>query len=92
MTFLVIMLESCRPDRMGCYCHYRPTTPNVDRIGETGARFTNAFTVNTPGEYGLVDLRKGEAGKIAPHVPYTDIVLDLPIAAKKLAEKDSRHV
>ena len=42
-------------------------------------------------QYGLVQLRKGEAGKISPHVPYRGIVLDLPIAAKERAERPSRH-
>ena len=31
--------------------------------------------------YGLVRLKKGDAGRIIPRVPYTDIVLDVPIAA-----------
>lgn len=40
-------------------------------------------TLKTMERYGLVQLEKGEGGRISPRVPYTDIVLDLPIAAPK---------
>lgn len=48
-------------------------------------------TLKTMEHYGLVRLEKGEGGKIAPRVPYTDIVLDVPIAAKKRAEGSSQR-
>jgi predicted transcriptional regulator len=38
-------------------------------------------TLKTMERYGLVRLKKGDAGRIIPRVPYTDIVLDVPIAA-----------
>lgn len=40
-------------------------------------------TLKTMEKYGLVRLKKGEGGRIAPRVPYTDIVLDVPIGARK---------
>ncbi len=39
-------------------------------------------TLKTLERYGLVRLNKGEGGRIIPRVPYTDIVLDVPIAAQ----------
>lgn len=36
-------------------------------------------TLKTMERYGLVHLKKGERGKLVPSVPYTDIVLDMPI-------------
>jgi predicted transcriptional regulator len=33
--------------------------------------------------FGLVRLDKGEGGRIVPRVPYSDIVLDLPIGARR---------
>ncbi len=39
-------------------------------------------TLKTMEHYGLVRLEKGAGGKIAPQVPYTEIVLDMPIAAR----------
>ena len=38
-------------------------------------------TLKTMERYGLVRLKKGDAGRIIPRVPYTGIVLDVPIAA-----------
>ncbi|MEE9259410.1 MAG: helix-turn-helix domain-containing protein [Nitrospinaceae bacterium] len=40
-------------------------------------------TLHTMEGYGLVNLLKKEDGKITPRVPYTDIVLDVPIGSKK---------
>ena len=39
-------------------------------------------TLKTLERYGLVRLNKGERGRIIPRVPYTDVVLDVPIAAQ----------
>ena len=36
-------------------------------------------TLKTMERYGLVRLNKGPGGRLAPSVPYTDIVLDIPI-------------
>ena len=40
-------------------------------------------TLKTMARYGLVSLKKGPGGKIAPRVPYTDIVLDVPVGPKE---------
>ena len=40
-------------------------------------------TLKTMARYGLVGLKKGPGGKIAPRVPYTDIVLDVPVGPKE---------
>jgi len=39
-------------------------------------------TLKTMEGYGLVQLNKGESGQITPRVPYTGIVLDVPITAQ----------
>ncbi len=36
-------------------------------------------TLRTLERYGLVHLEKGYKGRVAPRVPYSDIVLDVPI-------------
>ena len=36
-------------------------------------------TLKTLERYGLVHLKKGKGGKITPRIPYSDIVLDMPI-------------
>ena len=40
-------------------------------------------TLRTLERYGLVRLEKGLRGRIAPRVPYSEIVLDLPIGASR---------
>ena len=40
-------------------------------------------TLKTMERYGLVQLQKGKGGKVIPRVPYSDIVLDMPIGAGK---------
>lgn len=39
-------------------------------------------TLRTMEGYGLVRLKRNAGGKITPRVPYTDIVLDVPIGTK----------
>jgi predicted transcriptional regulator len=48
-------------------------------------------TLKTMEHYGLVRLTKGAGGRIAPRVPYSDIVLDVPLAAKEPAEVSARR-
>jgi predicted transcriptional regulator len=36
-------------------------------------------TLKTLERYGLVRLKRGKGGKISPHVPYSGIVLDMPL-------------
>jgi predicted transcriptional regulator len=38
-------------------------------------------TLRTMERYGLVKLDKGAGGKIVPRVPYTEVILDVPIGA-----------
>lgn len=43
-------------------------------------------TLKTMERYGLVHLEKGQGGRVIPRVPYSDIVLDVPIDARKSPE------
>ena len=43
-------------------------------------------TLHTMERYGLVQLKKKAGGKIVPHVPYKEIVLDVPIGAGSTEE------
>jgi predicted transcriptional regulator len=40
-------------------------------------------TLKTMERHGLVRLRKGAGGSVVPRVPYSDIVLDIPVIAEK---------
>ncbi len=46
-------------------------------------------TLRTLEHYGLVHLEKGYKGRIAPRVPYSDIVLDVPIVTSAKKENAS---
>ena len=40
---LLISIDTLRADRLSCYGHDRPTSPNLDRIAARGLRFANAI-------------------------------------------------
>lgn len=42
---VIVLLDTLRPDHLGCYGYDRPTSPTIDRIAEEGALFRNAFSV-----------------------------------------------
>ncbi len=42
MNLLVIMADSLRPDRLGCYGNEEVRTPNIDALAEKSVVFTNA--------------------------------------------------
>jgi arylsulfatase A-like enzyme len=43
MNVIVIMLDSLRPDFLGCYGHPEVVSPNIDRIASEGMRFDRAY-------------------------------------------------
>jgi predicted transcriptional regulator len=49
-------------------------------------------TLKTMEGYGLVRLKRGERGRIAPRVVYDRVELDLPLAQPKEAERKRRAV
>lgn len=40
---LLVSIDTCRADRLGCYGYARPTTPHVDALAREGVRFRSAF-------------------------------------------------
>jgi arylsulfatase A-like enzyme/Flp pilus assembly protein TadD len=43
---VLISIDTCRADRLGCYGHPGSATPNVDAVAREGVRFSNARTTN----------------------------------------------
>ena len=41
---ILVALETCRADHLGCYGYARPTSPNLDRLASEGTLFENAFS------------------------------------------------
>jgi arylsulfatase A-like enzyme/Flp pilus assembly protein TadD len=47
LNFLLITIDTLRPDRLSCYSQDFARTPNIDRLAAEGALFTKAFA-HTP--------------------------------------------
>lgn len=41
---VLISMDTCRADHLGCYGYWRNTTPNIDAVAAEGIVFNNAFT------------------------------------------------
>ena len=54
------------------------------------ARSNLSRTLHTMERYGLVRLEKGARGRVVPHVPYSEILLDVPIKAFNQKDRDAR--
>lgn len=48
MKFLMLDLDTLRPDHLGCYGYYRHTSPNLDAIASDGMRFDNYHCSDAP--------------------------------------------
>lgn len=48
MKVILIDIDTVRPDRMSCYGHEAPTTPNLERLCRGGVRFDRAYAADTP--------------------------------------------
>lgn len=44
---IIIVVDSLRPDHLGCYGHAEGVSPNIDRLAQGGALFENAYS-NAP--------------------------------------------
>jgi arylsulfatase A-like enzyme len=43
-NIFVILIDTLRPDHLGCYGYQRTTSPNIDKLAAEGIRFENAFS------------------------------------------------
>ena len=41
MKFLMLDLDTLRPDHLGCYGYHRNTSPNIDEIASDSLLFSN---------------------------------------------------
>ncbi|NDD29375.1 MAG: hypothetical protein EB084_14030 [Proteobacteria bacterium] len=41
---IMVALDTCRADHLGCYGHARDTSPNIDRLARQGVLFERAFS------------------------------------------------
>ncbi|MCK5923566.1 MAG: sulfatase-like hydrolase/transferase, partial [Methylococcales bacterium] len=47
MNIILITVDTLRMDVLGCYGHTRRLTPNIDRLAQQGARFSQSITGGT---------------------------------------------
>ncbi|MGI6744482.1 MAG: sulfatase [Eubacteriales bacterium] len=48
MRFLILDIDTLRPDHLGCYGYGRETSPVIDSIAEEGMRFDSYYCPNAP--------------------------------------------
>ena len=48
MRLLFLDLDTLRPDHLGCYGYHRDTSPNIDRIADSGTRFNEYYVPDAP--------------------------------------------
>lgn len=48
MRFLLLDIDTLRPDHLGCYGYHRNTSPNMDRIAAEGMCFDQFYTSDAP--------------------------------------------
>lgn len=79
-NIVLIVIDTLRPDRLGCYGYDRPTSPHLDALAAGGTvldalwsasnftapAFTSLFTGRHPHEHGVFDFT-GRAGGSAVH-------------------------
>lgn len=48
LKIILLDLDSTSPSHLGCYGYHRNTSPNIDKIAQTGIKFTNYYTSDAP--------------------------------------------
>ena len=62
MRILYLDLDSLRPDHLSCYGYHRRTSPNLDRLAESGTGFTNCYATDIPCAPSRTALMTGQFG------------------------------
>ncbi|HEV2474883.1 MAG TPA: sulfatase [Chthonomonadales bacterium] len=57
---ILVSLDTTRADRLGCYGHFRQTSPHLDRLAEEGVLFTDFFSPHIPTFPGHTTLLTGK--------------------------------
>ncbi|HLK56422.1 MAG TPA: sulfatase [Chthonomonadaceae bacterium] len=48
MNIIIIVVDTLRATRLGCYQYPKPTSPTIDRLASQGARFSRCFAPGIP--------------------------------------------
>lgn len=92
MSILYIDCDSLRPDHLGCYGYHRETSPAIDRLAETGRRFTEYYAADVPCGPSRTGLLSGRFGYHTGVVNHGGINADArPEGPNRLAAKVGKY-
>ncbi len=57
---LLVTVDALRADHVGAYGYSRKTTPNIDELAASGARFTHAYAATPHTSYSIASLMTGK--------------------------------
>ena len=60
MNLLLIAVDTCRADHLGCYGYHRPTSPNLDRLAAEGVVFDRFLCAQVPTQPSYTSIFTGQ--------------------------------
>lgn len=86
VSFVVIFIDTLRPDHLGAYGHDKPTSPNIDRLARDAVVFERAYaasTFTTASLAGFATARPpGHSGREIISRKGDDIPAELPVVVE----------
>ncbi|MHA2391218.1 MAG: sulfatase-like hydrolase/transferase [Promethearchaeota archaeon] len=89
MRILYIDIDTLRPDHLGCYGYHRNTSPNIDKIAEHGAIFTNCYVSDAPCLPSRAALFTGRFGIHSGIIGHGGTAADLKLTGKSRGFQDN---
>jgi arylsulfatase A-like enzyme len=84
-NILLIVVDTLRSDRLGCYGHDRETSPHLDRLAERGVRYERCYATSSwtlpscasllSGLYPAAHGAEGWSSAVGPDVPWLPSIL-----------------
>lgn len=87
MNVILFSIDTLRADRLACYGHYRPTSPQIDRLAAAGAIFTECFSPHIPTFPGHTCMMTGRdvyAHRVTSQSHTPELSPDIPMLAEIL--------
>ena len=58
-NLIFVVIDACRADHLSCYGYPKKTSPNLDKLVEDGALFTNCYSCTTATDSSLTSIFSG---------------------------------
>ena len=81
MKFVMVFIDTLRPDHLGCYGYDRDTSPCIDDIASDSTVFTRCYATDVPTQPGFASIFTGQRGirsGIVTHSPHETLSPDAP--------------